>query len=276
MKRYRVLSYDFDTRAVLLQQEIGVDWEEPVKNLWKANQARIKESVLAQYGIIDGVRKLKDFTEFGGLPISIIGYHNRFLRQIRDSYVQGAYYPALTAACTLGERILNHLVLGLRDDYIHTPEFARVGTKSSFDNWEIAIRALERWEVLVPNAASSFRKLKVLRNRVIHFSPEADSNDKALALEACQTLIAIVQAQFSGFERAPWYINAPGATYVKKASESLPFVKRIVLRSCALVGPFHTLRAGLDGWLVEDEHIYEDREITDEEFVSMIDPRPPV
>lgn len=276
MKRYRILAYDFDARAHLLREEIQESWEEPVKEQWKTNKRRIREGLFAQYGVIDGYRKVDDFIDIGGLPISIIAFHNRFLRQILDAFVQGSYYPALTAACALGERILNQLVLHLRDDYTHMPEYRKLYRKSSFDNWDLVIDALENWGVLLPDVVKAFRELKDLRNHAIHFNPETDNNDRQLALDACRKLIGIVGGQFSGFGSQPWFISgAKGGAYIKREAESWPFIKRIVLPNCQLVGPYHRLENGKNGWVVVDEHAYEERDITDEEFVGLLKSQAP-
>jgi hypothetical protein len=38
--------------------------------------------------------------------------------------------------------VLNHLLLALRGDYQHTPEYKRVYRKDSFDDWNVPIDAL--------------------------------------------------------------------------------------------------------------------------------------
>jgi len=143
MKRYRVLAYDFDTRATVLSQEIKDEWEPHVKQQWLENQTRIKEGLLAEYGLWDGFRKIQDFTELGPAPFSIIAFQNKFLRQVRSAFVVGTSYPALTGACALGERVLNQLILHLRDDFCASPEYKSVYSKDSFDNWDLAIDTLK-------------------------------------------------------------------------------------------------------------------------------------
>ena len=64
-------------------------------------------------------------------------------------------YPALTGACALGERILNYLILNLRDDFHSTPEYKQVYRKDSFDQWDAPINALASWGVLLPEVAVS-------------------------------------------------------------------------------------------------------------------------
>lgn len=274
MKRYRVLTYDFDTRATILSQEIGEDWEPRVKETWAENKTHIKEGLLAEYGPWGGFRKIDDFIEMGPAPFSIIAFHNKFLRQVRSAFVTGAYYPALTGTCALGERILNQLILHLRDDFRGSPEYKKVYNRDSFDNWDLAIDTLENWQALLPEVAANFRKLRDARNRAIHFNPETDHNDRRLALETIRIISDIINGQFAGLGPLPWYIpDAQGATFVKRVAESLPFVRRIVLPNCYLVGHLHTLELKNDNWIVHDEHEYGDGEITDEEFTELFNNR---
>lgn len=139
MKRYRVLGADFDTRARFLEMEINPEWEPHIREQWEANKANIRLGLEAQYGKLDLEAKIKNFTEFGVLPFSVIAFHNRFLRQTRDAFTIGAYYPALTGTAALGERILNQLLIRLRGYYTGTPEFKKVYNKDSFQDWEAAI-----------------------------------------------------------------------------------------------------------------------------------------
>ena len=111
-------------------------------------------------------------------PSSIVAHHNILVRQVRDAFVAGQYYPALTGACALGERILNHLALDLRDEFRATPEFKSMYGKNSFDNWPRVIETLENWQVLQPQAAVALRELGQLRHRSLHFNPETVLNTR--------------------------------------------------------------------------------------------------
>ena len=271
MKRYRVLGYDFDTRATLLKEVIKDDWEEKVKEQWRRNKTSIKEGIIAEYGAVRAFEKIDNFVALEASPISIIAFHNKFLRQARSAYVVGSYYPALTGACALGERILNHLILRLREYYKHTNEYKKVCRKDSFDNWDLAINTLEAWQVLLPNVVASFKELKVIRNRSIHFNPETDTIDKELALESISKLEKIITGQFSGFGTQPWFIKEiRGACFVKRSSEEIPFVKDIVIPNCIKVGHLHRLEHGHGGWNVNDPHDYADIEISDERFAELV------
>lgn len=272
MRRYRVLSFDFDTRAQSLIMEIRDDWDPKVKENHLQNRLEIIKSIEKEYGEMRLDEKIANFRDLGSKPVSIFAYHNAFLHQIRNSFIIGAYYPALTAACALGERILNHLVLKLREDFRHTPEYKRVYSKESFDNWDIPISVLGAWEVLLPEVVKSFRKLNQIRNRTIHFDPGIDADVRTPALEAIHTLEAIIGQQFSAFGPRPWFITGvPGEIYIKKEWEKHPFVARIYLPNCCLLSPYHHLdfdRKNLQFIPIEENEV-ENREITDDEFVVL-------
>ena len=257
----------FDTRANLLNLEIMADWAPEVKAVHLKNRERLLAGLRRQFGDHDFDQKLKNFVDLGVDPISVVAFHNIFLRQVREAFVIGSYYPALTGVCALGERILNHLVRALRNDFKGTPEHRTVALKDSFDDWRIAIEALERWGVLVPVAAESFRKLKTVRHRSLHFSPDVEGDVRPQALDAIKLFQGIVAEQFGAF--GPWHIpNDTGLPLVRKDAEDQPFVRRIVVPSCAYVGPEHDLHPGADGrWRVTDRDDYPAEEIADEEWV---------
>ncbi len=270
MKRYRVLALDFDTRATILSTEIQDSWEPKVKELWDKNKNQIREWLLTEFGSINGCEKIDNFIALGPSPFSIVAFHNRFLRQLRYAFVIGGYYPALTATCALGERILNHLLLLLRESYRITPEYKKVCRKGSFDNWDLAIDTLETWGVLLPNIASMYRDLKDIRHKSLHFRPETDYNDRDLALEAIRKFSEIISGQFAGLGSLPWFIpGTGGATFIKKSYESNPFIEKVYLPSCRLVGHLHILDFKDGAWIVYDDHDYGDQEISDEQFAGL-------
>jgi hypothetical protein len=135
MKRYRVFGEEFDYRANWLTMEIQNDWEDHIKKMWRDGIRNVERGLLIEYGFDNADTKLRDFIDLGIKPVSILAYHNRFADQARRSFVVGGYYPALVGACALGERILNHLVLDLRDYFKGTAEYEKVYRKKSFDNW---------------------------------------------------------------------------------------------------------------------------------------------
>jgi hypothetical protein len=212
---------------------------------------------------------LQDFTDLVEKPVSILAYHNRFADQVRRSFVAGGYYPALVAACALGERILNHLMLDLRDYFKGTAEYKKVHRKNAFDNWELAIATLEAWGVLVPDVVQAFRQLANIRNRrAIHFDPASDKDDRPLALQAIRQLDEVIAKQFGVSGSELWFISdiKGGESFIKKEYETNPFIREVYLAKSFLVGPRHELEYQDGSWLVHDDNQYEEREISDEEF----------
>jgi hypothetical protein len=272
MKRYRVTSFSFDSRPLWLTQSIPDHWDDNIRQQYldmREQQIAVLES---QYGEELIEHKIRNISDLGTSPFSIISYHTAFLRQIRSAFVGFAYYPALTGACALGERILNHMVLKLRGCYSDRPEYKRVHRKSSFDDWKLAIDVLECWDILLPPVVVRFRELHRLRNEVIHFRPELEEDPRTPALEAIRLIQEIIAEQFSAIPTQPWFIpDTPGESYIRKAAEQWPFVREFLLPSCPLVGPYHTVAEITSdrGFVIIDDYPYENREITDEEFAAM-------
>lgn len=205
MKRYRIFPFfDFDTRARTLDP-INDEWEEKVKEQHRANRENTLRNLRHEFGEQHAEQKVQNFIDLGSKPFSVIAFHNKFFAQARHAFVVGSYYPALAGACALGERILNHLIINLRESYRSSDEYKTIYRKDSFDDWSLAINVLESWEVLLPEVVSKYQDLKDLRNRSIHFRPETDSNDREMALEAIKLLQQIIGEQFSGFGPQPAY-----------------------------------------------------------------------
>lgn len=221
----------------MLSEEIKDEWDEEQKKQWRINRRQMDAQLATEYGSHAFQSKQRNFIEFGDLPFSVIAFHNKFLRQIRNSFVVGAYYPALTAACSLGERILNHLMITLRDHFKATPEYKHVYRKDSFDDWDLAINTLASWGVLLPNVVSRYQELKIARNKAIHFQPDVDENDRELALEAIKLLVKIIGEQFgagAGGYYQPWFIEGTkGAFFIKKTGKTTHLSRRFICQTAA-------------------------------------------
>lgn len=271
MRRYRVTNFQLDSRASILTLEIGADWTPEIKAQWETSKQSIREGLLHEYGVGRSAEKLKNFVDLGAAPLSIIAYHNHFLAQVRTSFVACGYYPALTGACALGERLLNHLVVDLRGFFKSSPEYRKVYRKSSFDNWELAISALEAWQIFTPEVPKLFRTLAELRNRSVHFMPGLEAEDRTKALAAVQTLSEVIQRQFGSFGTHPWFIpDIPGAAFIAKAWENNPFIRTVYLPNCVSVSPFHKMEHTPAGWRVIEPREVPDRDVSDEEFGQLL------
>ena len=271
MKRYRVLHMDFDVRANLLALEVQDSWDPRIRERYQQNKEHVRQQLRAQYGSQDEEQKARNFLALGAAPFSVIFFHNAFYRQVRDAFILGAYYPALTGVCALGERVLNHVIHLLREDFQHTPEYKQVYRKDSFGKWDLAIKTLENWAVLLPETVNRFRELRDVRNRALHFNPETERDTRDAALSALKLFHGIVENQFAAFGKTPWYIpNDLGISFVRKAHENHPFVARVVLPSCAHVGPAHDLQRTEHGvWTAVDPAEYPERDVSDEEFIEL-------
>jgi hypothetical protein len=262
---------DFDTRAAFLGQTIEDSWETTVKELWRSNQAGVRNGLAAQFGSDDWERKERDFIAIGTKPFSVLAFHNTFQEQIRISFVAGGYYPALVGACALGERILNHIVFAIREDFRKTDGYKKVYRKKSFDDCNIPLDVLEEWGVLLPDALPPFRALQRIRNESVHFSPNLDIDCREPALRAIEHISKIVEVQFSAWGNKHWTISIPGEVYLKETAEALPFIARVWLKAgagCVRVGPEHQLEHRITGWHVHDRK-YDNVKISDEEFTRL-------
>lgn len=272
MKRYRLMRICFDSRPSILAQEISDNWAEEARRLWEENQRRSAEDLLHEFGDHHGEAKLKNLVDLGNKPFTIPGYHHLLLEQIRRAFVCFGYYPALTGACVLGERILNHLMLQLREDFRHTPEYPRVSRKSSFDNWNVPIPVLASWGVLLPEVVPPFHELRVLRNSAIHFSEGLEEDTRTPALRSIELITSIIARQFSACGSQPWFIPiSNGEVYIKKEAEKWPFVREFYLPACAYVGPRHRIAEitpQMEFKIVDDSDYGLD-EVTDEEFMEL-------
>jgi hypothetical protein len=267
LKRYRLLGFDFDTRVRSLDP-IPDEWEEQVKVLHRANRERTLAGLKDEYGSRGFDQKLQNFVDLGAKPFSIIAFHNRFYAQARSAFVAGQYYPALTSIAALGERVLNHLVLGLREHFKASEIYRRVYRKDSFDNWELALDALHEWQILTPEAEAHFRLLWRQRNEALHFNPGTEVNDRLLALQALQLFGQIVECQFACFGALPWLFTPPGEVYIRRDWERQQFIRLVYLPNALHVGYKHKVVSAFP-WRIEDNEDYEAREVSDEDFTDL-------
>lgn len=274
MKRYRVLQLEFDFTANLLLHKIGEDTDEETK-VWHQEQIeRVRKRMEYRYGSDNLDEKVQNLQDIGAQAMSVISFHNNFYRQARHAFIVGVYYPALTATCALGERILNELVLALRSYYPTPMDHPEIATHKSFANWTLMIDALEGWGILLSDVTEAFRALTKTRHRTLHFNPVSQDEVRVLAVDAIQRMNLIIHRQFGILGLQPWFIpGIRGASYIAKSWEDSPYVETFLLPHSALVGPRHQLNISEDMFMVtvQDEQ-YDERELTDEEFRDMVDP----
>lgn len=271
VRRFRIFSFDFDSRPRDLLDAPGGSWSEEAREQWQRRREQLVASLSADFGSHNIDRKVEDFAAFGAKPFSIVAHHNAMFNHIRTAFVSGAYYAALTGACALGERILNHLILDLRDHFKATPQYKHVYRKDSFDRWSTVIDTLEAWQVLLPEVVVTFRELEQLRNRSIHFNLDTASQLRADALSAAGLLTRAIEKQFGAFGLQPWFIDGTlGAGFIKRDWENNPFVAHYYCTKNVCVGPFHSIDLHpVHGWRFVDHPDYGQfgiDSLTDEQF----------
>lgn len=279
-RRYRIFSFDFDSRPRDLLETPNDAWGEEAREQWQRRREQLILSLSNEFGSHNIDRKVEDFAAFGAKPFSIVAHHNSMFDHVRTAFVSGAYYAALTGACALGERILNHLMLDLRDHYKAKSQYKHVYRKDSFDRWSVVIDTLEAWQVLLPEAVIAFRELEQLRNRSIHFNPETSLQLRANALSASGFLTRIIETQFCAFGLQPWFIEGTlGAGFIKREWEDDPFVAHYYCAKNVCVGPFHSVDFHpVEGWRFVDHPDYGEFGIdilTDEQFKNVFNDRDP-
>lgn len=272
-RRYMVHAMSFDTRAHVLNTAIEDTWESEIQQQWRNNRHAVRQGLIHEFGNADHERKISDFAALGTAPWSIVDLHNEFIAQIRAAFTIGAYYPALVASGALGERILNQLIVRLRDDYASHPATVNVADARSFSNWRTCITALEAWGVLDREMAEKFGKLNHMRNRAIHYGEHLNNSDaRQDALASVLLIQDIVERLFAPIGGPPIFISGTkGHSFIGRVSEDIPLVKEFYLPACVLVSPKFEMRPTVHGWFeVFDDDTYQDRfsELSDEEFTG--------
>jgi len=278
MKRYRLHWWSFETIANILNIEIKEEWEIQIKEQWLKTKEQIIFELKIRYWEINFDKKLENFKEAGSIPLSVIYYHNNFFSQIRDSFVVWSYYPALTGACSLWERILNHLINELKENFrkdIKLPDYKYVYQKKVFysTNWDKMINILNYWNILEEGVFNKFIKLKNIRNlSAVHFNLEIEDIFKLreISLDSIKIMHDIINLQFWWiWENKKWLIeNTKWVFFIKKEYENYPFVKNIIIPNCVLVWNKHKVECENWNFIIIDNFDYWDWKISDEEFAQ--------
>lgn len=256
MRRYRLSSFAIDTQRNLLKSQ----------SLPEQDNAKIKNQVLdwlsQSFGENMIEEKLERYLEFESPSFLIIVEYYQMMRQIEDSYIAGQYYPTLTAASSLGERIFNLLIKKIKDHHKDSPFYKKIHQKESIDNWNLAIEILSKWNVIQSQTIINFNKLKDLRHRSIHYEPIHDLRHRALSALRC--IMSITKDLFG--LRSDIIFWVPGEPYIQKDKEEMPIVREFYIPNCLLVGYKHTVNIDTKGLIFQDDFDYESTDISDDEF----------
>ena len=274
-RRYRPVQLTFDTRNVMLDQEIGADWEPRVQRQWEANQAAIRMGLLAEHGTVDGEAKIENYRAMGAAPWSVVFEHNALLAQIRSSFTHGDFYPALVGACALGERIYTELISVLRDDYVNHPATTRRIRRGDRPEWNSAIEVLRGWGLLPEAVDEAYAELKMRRDASVHCDPVVRAGEREPALEALHLAQEIVAGMFAPIGGPPRFIaGVAGGSFLSLEAEQDPIVKRVFLPRSALLSPAHRMLPSETPvsieWTIIDDPDYAPATLTDDEFAAAL------
>ena len=263
MKRYRFLKFSLDTHRNILD----FDGLEEIKK-------EIIKDLSLKYGELNFDIKLKRYKEIKKPAISVIGEHSFLLEDIFGAYVMGNFYSATTAACCLGERIFNDLILRLAQYYKTSPHYKKVYMRKAFYSWSEAIGILSDWKITDESDElwTAYDRLGKIRTDVVHYQ-EKEIDLQSISFEAIRLINSIIERLFSLEDNKEYFIyfEVPGELFIKKEAETIPIVKEFFLPNCVLVGPAYELSIEKDTnrWLVNDNNVYESREVSDEEFIEL-------
>jgi hypothetical protein len=258
MKRYMFTNFFIDTiRNSLL-----------IPGLSANNTAREKANLTKMLGPKHGTQGLEEKVErylsFKPPDFLVVTEFNRMLLEVQDAYVCGHFYPALTAACCIGERIFNVLILKLRTHYKSSPLYKEAYRKDSFDDWRWSIKVLVDWKVLPPGIEQAYLALADIRHDSIHFKDLADLEKKAQS--ALAAIMRITDALF-GFRQDALFLI--GHMFIRKEMESDPLVREFYLPASHYVGFKYQVENRSGQMVIVDDSAYEERDVTDEEFIAL-------
>ncbi len=225
---YRVGNFVIDTT---------VNWLKDTDITKEMNDANIKY-LKGKWGVVNFNEKIQRYKELGVVLIGVPEEYYSLLSDIISAYCCGYFYPAITSAGSLGERILNRLIIKTRHHYKNSSHYKKVYKKNSFDNWSTAIEVLQDWEVISENVAKLFLRLEKFRNNSVHYND--NYNFASNSYNAVKTLAKIIDLQFNYISRKDlfWVFDIPGEIWVKSDVIDKPFVKEFILPHCWLLTPF--------------------------------------
>lgn len=223
---HRVTSYALDTRSTILNQP-GIEQQ----------RDQLIQSLISKWGEQNFNQKLARFKD---INISLLGLPDEYyelLVPIIDAYSCGYYYPSMTAAGSLGERILNRLIIKTRKHYRSSKHYKKIYGKHSFDDWVKVTNILKEWGVISEEVSDLFLRLKQFRNDSIHYNQDYDFVENSR--EAILTLLEIIDLQFNYVKRKDlfWVFDVPGEIWVKSEVVDDPFVIEFVLPHCLQLSP---------------------------------------
>jgi len=161
--------------------------------------------------------KLERWLRIDYPPLGLIDEYPQKITQIINTYSAGYFYPAVTSACCLAERILNRLILKTRGHLKNDPNYKRIYRKESFDDWGKMIDIIKDWGLVPEKAIVTMKELMPIRHQSIHYNETF--NFEAIAPEVINKLISDITEIFGVINRKDIYLvfDIPGEIWVRQA-----------------------------------------------------------
>src|SRR5262249_25425063 len=179
MKRYMWTNFFIDTIRNFV---LSPDLPQAVK---EKELDSLQQMLAAKHGTDDIEGKLERYLSFKPPNLVVVYEFHPMVLEVEDAYICGHYYPSLTGACCIGERILNVLLRRLRDYHKNSKWYKRIYAKDSFEDWGQAIQILRDWNVLGSTLAGTFTELKEVRHQSVHFRELPDLERRAIDALNC-------------------------------------------------------------------------------------------
>lgn len=227
----------------------------------------VKGLLIEEHGEESIDEKYLRWAEVSRANMWVLEEFNEFLDEISKAYIRGYYYLSITGACCLTERILNRLVVKLKNHYKTSPRYKLLyGREQQIQNWSLLIDTLEEWGVLNDEQVKVCKRLYKYRNETVHYIPDYDF--KSAAPEVIKLTTRLIDSLFSVFERRDVYniFTIPGEIWVKEEKLNDPFVKEFVLPCCSMGGAVSQFDYENNEYL-EDGAVVGD--LSEEEFISI-------
>ncbi len=263
MKRHRFLTFSIDSTRNFFK---GSSF--PHAEIHKRES---QEYLSQKYGPLNFEEK---FTRWLSIPkptLSVVDEHTYLLQDIENAYVSGSLYATLTSACCLGERILNQIILRVKNSYKSTSQYKLIYRKSSINNWELGINTLLKWKIIKSETEKKYKQLLALRTDSVHFQNK-EQNLVPMAKNAICLINEIISDLFELKREKKFLIwfEVPGELYLKREAENIPFIEAFYIPCAPLVGFKHIIETTPDlKFRVIDKEIYPNKEISDQEFVKL-------
>jgi hypothetical protein len=254
-RRYRLMSFFVDTSRNLYSSKYT-----------KQQADSHTEYLKSIFGEQDFQHKYERWIKIEYPEVGLIDEYPNKITEIINTYCSGYYYPAVTSACCLAERILNRLILKTRKYFTSHSNYKRIFRKSSFNDWDKMLEIISDWQLIPEKSIEILCEIKNIRHQSIHYNELFDF--EAIVTETINKLIAAVTEIFGVLNRKDIYLvfDIPGEIWVRSIAEERPFVKEFVLPFCYYAHAVHDID-------FKDRKITERLgkigKLTDEEFVNL-------